>query len=133
GALATPVALATVLAIAAPSISGSPAFSVMIGHDPAPAMRLLILGTALLPLTVLPVFWLLPSLDGLSAVALAAARLTLVIALAVSAAFAVRIWLLPRPEPETVAALDGLSDQLWFFRMWLIRHEIDALTGSVAT
>ncbi len=100
---------ALVLAMAAPSISGSPAFTVMLGHDPAPAMRLLILGTALLPLTVIPVFWLLPILGGPDEVVRTAMRLTLMIAIATGTAFAARQSLFPHPQPETVRALDGLA------------------------
>ncbi len=73
---ATYGALAVVLAMSAPSISGAPAFTVMLGHDPAPAMRLLILGTALLPLTILPVFWLVPALGDPGDVIATALRLT---------------------------------------------------------
>jgi len=101
--------LALVLAMSAPSISGGPAFTAMLGHDPAPAMRLLILGTALLPLTVLPVFWLMPGLGGLGPVAMAATRLTLIIGAAVAAAFGLRRRLFPDPSPKTVQALDGLA------------------------
>ncbi|MEL7115801.1 MAG: hypothetical protein AAGP08_09455, partial [Pseudomonadota bacterium] len=54
----TAFGIAAVLALTAPSISGAPPFSVMVGHAPDHAMRLLILGTAILPLTILPVFWL---------------------------------------------------------------------------
>ncbi len=100
---------ALVLAMAAPSISGSPAFTVMLGHDPAPAMRLLILGTAFLPLTVLPVFWLLPTLGGPNEVVRAALRLTVLISIATGAAFAVRQWLFPDPQQVTVRELDGLA------------------------
>lgn len=100
---------ALVLAMAAPSISGSPAFTVMLGHDPAPAMRLLILGTALLPLTVLPVFLLLPALGGPNEVIRTALRLTAMIAVAAGSAFAVRRRFFPSPQPETVRVLDGLA------------------------
>mgnify|MGYP006956414298 CR=1 FL=1 len=105
----TAAALALVLATSGASISGAPAFTVMVGHDPAPAMRLLILGTALLPLTILPVFWLTPALGGLDEVAVAALRLTLVIAVAVAVAFTLRRMLFPDPKPETIQMLDGLS------------------------
>lgn len=103
------VGAALVLVMSAPSISGSPAFTVMLGHDPAPAMRLLILGTALLPLTVLPVFWLLPSFGGPDEVVRAALRLCVMIAVATGAAFTLRHWLFPDPRPETVRSLDGLA------------------------
>ncbi|MDJ0626734.1 MAG: hypothetical protein QNJ44_00630 [Rhodobacter sp.] len=102
-------AVAAVLAMSAPSISGSPAFTVMLGHDPAPAMRLFILGTALLPLTVIPVFWLVPALGGPGEVIAAALRLTAVIGLAAGAAFALRRLVFPDPGAETVQALDGLA------------------------
>ena len=48
--------IACILALAAPSISGAPNFAIMMGKDPTRAMRLLIIGTALFPLTVVPVF-----------------------------------------------------------------------------
>lgn len=105
----SPVALALILAMSAPSISGSPAFTVMLGHDPAPAMRLLILGTVLLPLTVLPIFWLSPVLGGVGEVIVAALRLTAVLAVAIGAAFALRRRFFPDPAPDTIRALDGLA------------------------
>ena len=109
GWLGSAAALALVLAMSAPSISGGPAFTAMLGHDPAPAMRLLVLGTALLPLTVLPVFWLLPALGGVSDVAHAALRLTAILGLAIAAAFALRRMTFPDPRPETIQMLDGLA------------------------
>lgn len=109
GWIPAPMALALVLAMAAPPISGGPAFTAMLGHDPAPAMRLLVLGTLLVPLTVLPVFWLLPALGTLSAVALAALRLTAVITLAIAAAFTLRRVAFPDPSPDTIRALDGIA------------------------
>ncbi len=109
GWLDTPAGLALVLAMAAPSISGGPAFTAMLGHDPAPAMRLLVLGTVLLPLTVLPVLGLLPALGSAQAVALAALRLSAVILLASAAAFGLRRMAFSNPSPDTVRALDGLA------------------------
>lgn len=109
GLISTPAAIALVLAMSAPSISGSPAFTAMLGHDPATAMRLLVLGTVLIPLTVLPVFWLLPALGSLSEVLTTALRLTAVITLAIASAFALRRLFFPRPGPDTVRSLDGLA------------------------
>ena len=103
------VVVAVVLAMSAPSISGSPAFTVMLGHDPAPAMRLFILGTALLPLTVIPVFWLVPALGNLSEVIATALRLTAVIGVATAAAFTLRRIAFPNPSAGTTQALDGLA------------------------
>ncbi len=110
GLLATPAGLTIALLLSAPSISGSPAFTAMLGRDPAPAMRLLILGTALVPLTALPTFWLLPALGGFAEVAMAALRLSGAILLATAAAFGLRRWLFPDPAPDTIAVMDGVAN-----------------------
>ncbi len=109
GWMHSPVAVALVLMLSASPISGGPNLTIMTGNDPAPALRLLILGTALLPLTVLAPLWLLPELGSADQVFAAAGRLLGVIAIATGAAFLVRGLLLPRPEPRTVQALDGAS------------------------
>ncbi|MEM8629731.1 MAG: hypothetical protein AAGF74_00710 [Pseudomonadota bacterium] len=109
GVNGTAAGLAVVLALAAPSVSGGPMFTALLGYDPAPAMRLLILGTALLPLTVIPVFWLVPSLGGLEVVIAAALRLTIVIAGAAAAGFVVRRLVFSKPSKDTIAAFDGLA------------------------
>ncbi|WP_119300716.1 hypothetical protein [Dongia deserti] len=104
GALST----ALVLMMAASPISGSPNLTILTGHDPAPALRQLVVGTALLPLTVIPVFWLAPALGDGAQVFTAAARLLLIISLAAGGAFAVRFWF-ANPAKETLVAIDGLS------------------------
>ncbi|MDK3073500.1 hypothetical protein QO034_10290 [Sedimentitalea sp. JM2-8] len=105
----TAIALIAVLWLAAPSVTGSPNFAILLGQPPAPALRLLVLGTALFPLTALPVFWLLPALGGAAAAFGAAGWLMTVIALSVGAGFLLRRWVLPAPDAETVAALDGIA------------------------
>ncbi len=105
----TPVAMALVLMLAAASISGSPNLAVLTGADPAPAFRLLVLGTMLLPLTVIPVFWLMPALGDWGQVLGAAGRLLMVLALAGGAAALLRLTLLRAPTPRQIGALDGLS------------------------
>ena len=107
GMAETAVALALVLMLAAPSITGSANFTILVGHDPAPALRLMVLGTTVFPFTVLPVLWLLPGIGGAEIFA-AAARLLMTIALATGAGFAVRA-ALSDPAPEHLRALDGLS------------------------
>ena len=47
GVLATPLGMVIVLALAAPSVTGAPNFTLILGYDPAPAMRLLIVGTVM--------------------------------------------------------------------------------------
>ena len=60
---------------AAPSIMGSPNIVMMLGAPPDYALRLIVVGTALLPLTVLPVFAVMPSVHGTAAIGQAAMRL----------------------------------------------------------
>ena len=105
----TPGAIALVLMLAASPISGSPNLAILSGADPAPAFRLLILGTALLPLTVIPVFQAMPSLGEGKDVLLASGRLLGVIAVAAAAAFLLRRTLLRDPGATGLRALDGAS------------------------
>ena len=77
GLAGSPYAIAFTLMLAAPSVTGSPNISILLGHAPEPAFRLLILGTALLPLTVIPVFWFSPELGDLNAALLASGKLLL--------------------------------------------------------
>ena len=107
GLPAGPLAVAVVLMLAAPSITGSPNFTVMAGHDPAPALRLLVIGTALVPLTVVPVFLALPALGGTDQLLGAVGRLLGVILGATAVAFALRHVAIPRLGRRAVNALDG--------------------------
>lgn len=105
----TAIGLVIMLWLAAPSVTGSPNFAIMLGQSPAPALRLLVLGTALFPLTILPVFWLLPALDGAGAALGAAGWLMAVIAISVGAGFALRVSVMRAPSEDTIAALDGIA------------------------
>lgn len=104
----TPYAMAVILVLAAPALTGSPNLSIMLGANPEPAFRLLILGTALLPLTMLPVFWLSPQLGDLGLALWGAFRLLCAITLAVAAGFALRALALPRLDDGPPEALDGI-------------------------
>ena len=103
------MALVLVLVLSAPPVTGSPNFTALMGHDPAPPMRVLILGTGLFPLTVLPVLWALPALGEAAAVLAAALRLILVIGVAVALGFAANRALAPETNPERLRATDGAS------------------------
>ncbi|SDE23162.1 hypothetical protein [Ruegeria marina] len=105
----TPLALAAALVLAAPSVTGSANFTILLGHDPAPALRLLILGTALLPLTSIPVFWLLPEFGDLAAVLGAALRLLGVIMAAAGLGFVLRHWGARHLSDLNRRAVDGLT------------------------
>lgn len=104
-----PLALAIILLTAAPSISGSPHLVTLLGHDPAPALRLLIVGVALLPITIIPVLLLIPDAGGFSDIAIASLRLLVVISLAVGLAFMIRKTWLKNPGKLDFERLDGLS------------------------
>lgn len=99
--------LAAVFVFAAPALSGGPNLAIILGGDPEPAFRLMIVGTLLLPLTVLPIFWLLPQFGDLLAAVNLALRAFVVIVVAMAAGFLVRAYGLPRPRPDQSNALDG--------------------------
>ncbi len=101
-----PYALAILLMLSAPSVTGSVNFTLMLGRDPAPALRILILGTALLPLTVLPILWLGPDVGAGAEAAAASLRLLVVIFAAAAAGFATREWLWKAPD---LRSLDGVN------------------------
>ncbi len=105
----TPFGLAIVLMLCAPSVTGAPNFAIMAGQDPAPAMRVLVLGTLLFPLTVLPVLSLLPQLGGAWAALAAVLWLIAVIMLSVVGGFCLRAVALPNPTDPQIRALDGVS------------------------
>lgn len=109
GLAATPAGLALVLVLAAPSVTGSPNFTIIMGQDPAIAMRILLIGTAIFPLTALPVLGLSPVVPTLSGAFANAFRLLVVIFGTVSLAFLVRafFWQVPGKDGETL--LDGVS------------------------
>lgn len=107
--LSGPLATAAVLVTAASPISGSPNLTLLTGNDPAPALRLLIAGTALLPLTVLPAFALWPAFGSAGSVIFASLKLVCLIGVSAALAFAIRHFLLPQPSVRTLAAIDGFS------------------------
>lgn len=110
GLIHWPLSLAIVLMLAAPSLTGAPNFAVMMGNDPAPGMRLLILGTALFPLTALPVFLILDPTGGgpFAALSLSLGLLAAIL-LAVGAGFLVRRLLPVFARAPQQAALDGCA------------------------
>lgn len=105
-----PLSLAVVLMLAAPSLTGAPNFAIMMGRDPVPGMRLLVLGTALFPFTAFPVLWLL---DPTGAGALGALSLSLGLLAAILGAaglgFALRSFSPGLGTPTAQGALDGVA------------------------
>jgi len=109
GILAHPLAMGVILVLAAAPITGSPNITLMAGGDPAPALRQLVVGTAMLPLTVIPVFWLMPAFGSPVAVARAALELLGLIAMAGGAALALRHFRIVPGTQDAYDAMDGLA------------------------
>jgi len=102
------LASAVIMALAASPISGSPSLTIMLGHDPAASLRQLVVGTAFLPLTVIPVFALVPEIGEPAAVLQTAFRLLAVIAGTTVLAFAIRLMVMRSPSQQDLAAVDGV-------------------------
>ena len=101
-------AIALVLILAAPSITGAPNFSILLGAQPEPTFQALILGTALLPVTVIPIFWIIPELGGLAYVFSASGYLLGTIIFAALSGFLLRALISPKIDNDRTVALDGL-------------------------
>ena len=100
---------AITLMAAAPSISGSPNLTMMVGHDPAPALHLLIAGTVAVPATAFVVFLFVPAFGSAYDVAISAFLLLVLIAAAASCAFLLRIFVFREATPKFTNSVDGLS------------------------
>ncbi|MDD9922702.1 MAG: hypothetical protein OXQ92_10550 [Boseongicola sp.] len=109
GVAAAPWALALVLVLAAPPITGGPNFTLLMHRDPSGAMRLLLLGTLLFPLTALPILWLSPAFDTYQEVLLGAARLVGAVFGSVGVAFLLRHLFRPKLASAEADALEGLA------------------------
>ena len=105
----TPFAIVIVLMLAAPSVTATPNITLLLGHDPEPAFRLLIVGTAILPLTIIPIFWLSPALGQLADAVTAAVKLLLAIWCVVFFSFALRRVTFPTLDTRHSDALDGFT------------------------
>jgi hypothetical protein len=102
------VGLGVVLALAASPITGSPGLAVLSGADPMPALRALVIGTALLPLTVLPVFWFMPIFSDPASTLIAAVRLLAIILIACGGALLLRRAWPGLGRPGVQQGMDGL-------------------------
>jgi hypothetical protein len=101
--------LAILLMLAAPSVTATPNITLLLGHNPEPAFRLLIIGTGILPLTIIPLFWLTPGLGHLADVLSAAFTLLGAIWSMVLLAFALRWFVIPDLGKRRLDALDGFT------------------------
>lgn len=112
GLLQGSFALGAVLFLCAAPLTGAAHFAVMAGGDPAPALRQTVIGTALLPLTVVPVFALVPAFGGPSEVIGAVLRLLVVIAVAGGLALLLRARGIVRATPQVMTGIDAIASVL---------------------
>ncbi len=98
---------ALLLVAAAAPISGSPNLVIMLGHNPAAALRQLVVGTAFLPLTIIPVLLYLPSMGNVASIAVVTFKLLLVIMSAAGIGLLLRC--LPRFRQLEAAELDVID------------------------
>ncbi|WP_260027010.1 hypothetical protein [Ruegeria conchae] len=105
----TPVFLSLLIMAAAPSISGSPNMCLMMRYPAEYAMRLVVAGTALLPITALPIFWLMPELGDMQAVLMTTLRLFLTIVVAILSAVVLRRTVLREPSNATLLNMEGAA------------------------
>jgi hypothetical protein len=105
----SPLGILLLLLAAAPPIIGSANIAALLGLDPGRAMQLMLVGTLILPLTVLPVLWILPGLGAPLLLAEAALRLLALVILAGGGALACRALFLPEADDRQTKALDGAS------------------------
>ncbi len=113
-----------VLVLAAAPITGSPNLAILSGASGAVALRQLVLGTALLPLTALPVFLLMPGWGAPREVMVIVLRLLVLIALA----GVLGLWLRKRGfvggDARSLRCIDG-------FATLLLAVIVIALMGAV--
>ena len=101
---------ALLLVAAAAPISGSLNLVIMLGHEPAAALRQLVVGTAFLPLTIIPVLLFLPSIGNVASIALVTFKLLLVIMGAAGVGILLRrLPRFKRLEPAEIDVIDGVS------------------------
>jgi ACR3 family arsenite transporter len=104
-----PLWLAIILLTSAPAISGSPHLVALLGFDSTSALRQLVVGTALLPVTIIPVFVFMPEIGSLPEIMMASARLSAVILSAALLAFVVRYSIMKHPDQRDLEKVDGVS------------------------
>ncbi len=109
GLAANPMALALVLACAAPTISGGASLAIILRQDPATMMQFLILGTAIFPLTIMPVLIAFPVTVEFTVIFGIVLTALLVILGSAAIGFALRYVLLPSPDQRQTQAMDGTA------------------------
>ncbi|MFK7901328.1 MAG: hypothetical protein AB8B49_00635 [Nitratireductor sp.] len=114
----TMLAYTIVLLMGGAALSATPHLTVMVGHEPAPALRQLVLGTALLPLTIFPVIWLMPQFGDFQSILMPSIKLFLVIGTSALLAFALRHFRFSNLDESAMQnvfkTVDGMSSIILF-------------------
>lgn len=104
----TVAGIGVVLVLAAAPISGSPGLAVMTGANAAVALRQMVIATALLPLTAVPVLAMLPVFPDAGAVIAGALRLLAVVVAVVGLALLIRLRVPRMVAPAMIPRIDGV-------------------------
>lgn len=104
-----PISTALIIMASAASIAGAFNITSLLGHNPAASQGLLIAGTAMLPLTILPVFYWSPELSDPTLITATALRLTLVIGVSAGLAYFLRATFFKQIGQSQLIAVDGFS------------------------
>lgn len=105
----TALALAVILASCAPTLSGGASLAIILRQDPARMMQLLVIGTALFPLTAVVVLTAYPAVDDPSVLIASAAFSLIAIVGSATLGFVLRHQLLPHANEAQIKAMDGAS------------------------
>ena len=108
----TVVAMVITMVLASPSITGVTNFAIMLGHQPEPTFRVLVIGTFCLPITIIPVLWFLPAAGSFNEVIWISIELSTLMGLSIALGFIFRAVLIPELSSDQKMALDGGSTVL---------------------
>lgn len=108
----TPVAMVITLLLAAPSITGSPSFAIMLGHRPEPNFKILVIGTLIFPVTIIPVLFFLPAAGSIREVFGLSIELAATLGIAIAVGFLAREIIISNVTPKEKITLDGISTVL---------------------
>ncbi|MEO0487339.1 MAG: hypothetical protein AAF092_15645 [Pseudomonadota bacterium] len=114
----TALATAVLLAASAPTITGGASLAIILRQDPARMMQILVLGTALFPLTVLAVLTAVPTLGTPALLIEVGLRTLATIVISAGLGFGLRHWLLPQATQAQTRAMDGAA--ILFFAIIVI-------------
>lgn len=104
-----PIYVALLLVFSSAPISASPSLTMITGNDPAPSLRLLIIATALLPVTIILPLWLMPAFSDSHIIAWVAIKLFLIIFIASMLAFTIRHFFISEISEQNGKSIDGLT------------------------